>query len=229
MTAVNEIKERLGHYDDDDDNIFDDEETEPKWKKNRQMLEGDLESELETTPFETYKLFRGKKNSILGLKEVGIFKGIIRVKLTDSPADVCFDDNLLKQLLKPKGYKIRLYVLEAKGLTPMDVDMYGKPSKSDPYLKVKLGDFKFDDRVNAIDDVVDVDFYKMIEMDAELPGTSQLIIDVMDKDTIGYDDLIGSTVIDLEDRWFDNRWQELGKEFRVMPDTGNINNIRWVL
>ena len=40
-------------------------------------------------------------------------------------------------------------------------------------------------------------------MDAELPGTSQLIVDVMDKDTIGSDDLIGSTVIDLEDRWFD--------------------------
>ena len=87
----------------------------------------------------------------------------------------------------------------------MDHDMFGKPAKSDPYLKVSLGDFKFNDRENAVDDVVDVDFYKLIEMDAELPGASQLKIDVYDKDTIGYDDLIGSTIIDLEDRWFDNR------------------------
>lgn len=32
-------------------------------------------------------------------------------------------------------------------------------------------------------------------------------IDVMDYDDIGRDELIGSTVIDLEDRWFDTRWQ----------------------
>ena len=60
-------------------------------------------------------------------------------------------------------------------------------------------------------------------MDTELPGTSQLIVDVMDKDTIGSDDLIGSTVIDLEDRWFDQNWQILGREFRVpSADGGDI-------
>ena len=60
-------------------------------------------------------------------------------------------------------------------------------------------------------------------MDTELPGTSQLIVDVMDKDTIGSDDLIGSTVIDLEDRWFDQNWQIWGREFRVpSADGGDI-------
>ena len=42
----------------------------------------------------------------------------------------------------------------------------------------------------------------------------------MDKDTIGSDDLIGSTVIDLEDRWFDQRWQMWGREFRVPSADG---------
>ena len=42
----------------------------------------------------------------------------------------------------------------------------------------------------------------MVEFDAELPGTSQLNIKVMDKNTIGFDALIGTTVIDLEDRWY---------------------------
>ena len=82
-----------------------------------------------------------------------------------------------------------------------------------------------------VEDVVNVDFYKMIEMDCELPGTSQLVIDVMDKDTIGYDDLIGSTTIDLEDRWFDSRWQELGKEF-MCPQEGKDSDgkkFRWAV
>lgn len=39
-----------------------------------------------------------------------------------------------------------------------------------------------------------------IEIDAELPGASQLSIELMDRDTVGSDDLIGATVIDLEDR-----------------------------
>lgn len=32
-------------------------------------------------------------------------------------------------------------------------------------------------------------------------------IDVMDYDVFGRNELIGRTVIDLEDRWFDTRWQ----------------------
>lgn len=40
-------------------------------------------------------------------------------------------------------------------------------------------------------------------------------IEVMDYDTIGKDDLIGKTVIDLEDRWFDTRWQVRVPESQV--------------
>jgi hypothetical protein len=132
----------------------------------------------------------------------------------------------LDQLLKPQGYKIRLYALKANSLTAMDMGIGGRPGKSDPYLKIKLGKQKFNDRDNAIDDVTDADFYQLIEMNAELPGTSQLEISVMDKDDIGSDDLIGKTVIDLEDRWFDSRWQQMGRANRIMP-TDDPNNLRW--
>lgn len=43
------------------------------------------------------------------------------------------------ELLKPKGYKLRLYVLEALNLTPMDLGIGGRPGKSDPYISIKLG------------------------------------------------------------------------------------------
>lgn len=46
---------------------------------------------------------------------------------------------ILNQLLIPKGYKMRLYVLQAINLTPMDMGLGGRPGKSDPYLRVKLG------------------------------------------------------------------------------------------
>lgn len=60
-------------------------------------------------------------------------------------------------------------------------------------------------------------------MNAELPGASQLQINVKDHDDIGTDDLIGRTVVDLEDRWFDARWQRLGRENRV----SELNRFRW--
>eukprot|EP00604_Paraphysomonas_vestita_P002816 CAMPEP_0174818892 /NCGR_PEP_ID=MMETSP1107-20130205/1828_1 /TAXON_ID=36770 /ORGANISM="Paraphysomonas vestita, Strain GFlagA" /LENGTH=1810 /DNA_ID=CAMNT_0016031457 /DNA_START=453 /DNA_END=5885 /DNA_ORIENTATION=- len=185
----------------------------PKYMIGRKVLPYELEEELKTTPFETYYLYRGQKNHpVLGntLKVVGKFKGLVRVMLEENEPAL-FD---MTALLKPQQYKVRLYVLAGKNLTPMDMGFGGRPGKSDPYLKVKLGKELFDDRENAVDDVTDVDIYKLVEFNAELPGYSQLHISVMDKDEIGTDDVIGSTTIDLEDRWFDNRWQEIGRSNR---------------
>ena len=95
--------------------------------------------------------------------------------------------------------------------------MFGKPAKSDPYLIVSLGKDVVNDRQNAVDDVTDVDLYKLIEFNAELPGTSWLNIKVIDKNDFNSDGLIGQTGVDLEDRWFDSRWQEWGEENKVVP------------
>jgi Ca2+-dependent lipid-binding protein len=43
----------------------------------------------------------------------------------------------------------------------------------------------------------------------ELPGSSKLRLQVIDYDSLFSDDLIGETSIDIEDRYFDNRWQAL--------------------
>lgn len=109
---------------------------------------------------------------------------------------------------------ITIYSRRATNLTGMNVSISGKPGNSDPYLRVTLGKFVFDDRENAVDDVKETDLYKVIIIKAELPGASQLAIEVMDKNTFSSDALIGKTVIDLEDRWFDARWQALGIENR---------------
>lgn len=200
----------------------DEEEDEPpRYLKGRKVLPSTLEEFLETTPFETYELIRGQKNGLLGstVKVVGKFKGLIRI-LASPDEPPLFD---LAQLLNPKGYRVRLYVLRALKLTAMDMGFGGRPGLSDPYLKAVLGKEKFDDRENHIDDVVDADLYKVIEFNTELPGAGLLDVAVYDYDDFGGDDLIGRTVIDLEDRWFDNRWQKLGMENR----TESMDGYRW--
>jgi hypothetical protein len=208
----------------------DDTEPTPEWRIGRRELPSELEADLVTTPFESYPLTRGKLKGLFGgsLKVVGVFKGIIRVKRRKDDPDV-FPKELMETFSKPKPYKIRLYCLAAKALAAMDTDFRGNKTSSDPYLRVKLGKKVFNDRDNYVPQVIEVDFYKLIEFDAELPGTSQLIIEVMDKDTIGSDDLIGKTIIDLEDRWFDPRWQKEGEENRRLPGDNPLNpqSSRW--
>jgi hypothetical protein len=177
-------------------------------------LDGTLEEYLETSPFETYNLTRGKSSGVLGnIKVVGKFKGFVRVMESIDEPDI-YPEKLMAMLMKPRKYKLRLYCLKAYSLASMDKDFFGAVAKSDPYLKVEIGKFKFSDRKNAEENATDVDLYKTIEIDAELPGTSLLKISMMDKDNFGEvsDDIIGSTTIDLEDRLFDNRWQEMGRE-----------------
>ena len=64
------------------------------------------------------------------------FKGIVRVVDGHQTPPSLFD---LNALLRPQGTKVRLYVLRAVQLAAMDTDMWGRPGKSDPYLKVGCG------------------------------------------------------------------------------------------
>ncbi|KAG6952738.1 hypothetical protein JG688_00013149 [Phytophthora aleatoria] len=211
------------------------EEDDPdlkKYLKHRDLLDGELESELKTTPFEKYGLHIGqkkKKSSLLAAinpfskktrgvgddagmyKMAGYFKGLIRVIEREDEKPLFDFDTLLQTL----PYEVRIYVLDGVGFAPMDIGLNGRPGKSDPYLRLKLGDKKISDRKNYIEDTTDPDFYKMFMFNAKLPGASILTIEAMDHDLIGGDDLIGKTTIDLEDRLFDRRWQAMGKIYET--------------
>jgi hypothetical protein len=206
------------------------DDTQRKYLKHRELLEGELENELKTTPFEKYALHIGQKQnkpSLMAMinpfskkapkttggiyKVGGYFKGLIRIMEREDERPLIDID----RLLKVHPYEIRVYVLDGMGFAPMDLGLNGRPGKSDPYLKLTLGKTKVDDRKNYVDDTTDPDFYKMFVLSANLPGASLLKIDAMDFDLIGGDDLIGSTTIDLEDRLFDQRWQDMGKMYET--------------
>ena len=187
------------------------DEGPPKYMIDREVYKGAAptwEDKMETTPFETYALFIGKDER---RKQSCLFKGLIRISESEDAPPIMEEDKL-QQLLKPQQYKLRLYVLKATQLAARDQAFMGRPGRSDPYILVRLGNNLYNDRENFVSDVDEADLYKLIEFDCELPGAGRLDVALMDHDDFGSDDLIGRTVIDLEDRWFDERWQKVGEQ-----------------
>ena len=75
-----------------------------------------------------------------------------------------------------------------------------------------------DEKKNHQDDQKNCKWYKYYDIAGEMPGSSILKIQVYDYDDILSDDLIGTTLIDLEDRYFNCDWQKLiEKPVEVRP------------
>lgn len=68
-----------------------------------------------------------------------MFKSVIKLKELGSEKALKVAEKLLK-FITPRTLKVRLYVLRARSLTPMDID-----GKSDPYLWLRLGGREIED------------------------------------------------------------------------------------
>jgi hypothetical protein len=86
---------------------------------------------------------------------------------------------------------------------------------SDPYITVSLGKERISDRSNYLPKTLEPKFYRRFDIVTRLPGPSRLELGVWDYDLISFDDCIGTTVIDLEDRVFEQRWNAIGKEYQT--------------
>ena len=91
---------------------------------------------------------------------------------------------------------VRVYVVRAFTLQPKDPN-----GKSDPYIKLKLGKKKINDKERFIPNSLNPIFGRYYELPALLPIDHTLKITVMDYDRTSADDLIGETFIDLENRY----------------------------
>lgn len=212
----------------DDDDELSDEDDVPHYLVNRRNVSGALEDELDAA-FETYSLFRGdmllrrdgsREPNLNAYRSVGKFKGIVRVlRSRDEPP--VFD---LDAFLNPQTYLVRVYVLDAHGLIPKSAS-----DKCEPYLRVTLGDGQrrehvADTRSSDIAATCVPKFHEMFQFKAELPGASELRVDVLDHDAFSLtsltgasdDDLVGGTLIDLEDRWFSSKWQGMDSDRRPL-------------
>lgn len=159
-------------------------------------------------------------------RTVGKFKGMIRIveneEVTLKPKRLSivgvdgqeepdeeteerkFFKTITKQLLVRTECVIRVYILNCIDLAQRDLD-----SPSDPYVRIKIGKNKINDRENYKLDEPNPDFYKHYDLNTFLPGDSMLKIQLWDFDDILPDDKIGTTRIDLEDRYFSYKWNKL--------------------
>eukprot|EP01052_Picozoa_sp_SAG31_P013809 SAG31_NODE_841_length_11595_cov_3.739388_3_plen_1000_part_00 len=110
-------------------------------------------------------------------------------------------EDSLKQQLNPQKVVVRAYILEAKDLMPKDAD-----GKAEPYIESRLGQLTHGSAEDAKHSL-NPQLRKMHEFHTQLPGPSKLELTLWDDDTVGRE-LIGTTVIDLEDRWFCGAWRD---------------------
>jgi len=181
-----------------------DDEEEPEYMRGRATVDNELEDVIDCKPFTLVDLYTGQKNAARFFgspyTKVGTWKGLVRVSETKEPSDY---ESHVKDLLHPRSLMCRLYVLRATKLMPKDTN-----GKADPYLTVTLGKTKISTRDRHFRRVLDAPFYEAFEIPVSLPGDSTLKLQVWDWDGIG-DDLIGTTYIDIEDRWFSKAWRKL--------------------
>ncbi|KAM3144321.1 hypothetical protein pb186bvf_003485 [Paramecium bursaria] len=118
------------------------------------------------------------------------------------------------EIITKSAVTVQIYILDCSNLPPKDFD-----SMSDPYIQIKLGDQVVDNQKEYKQDDCNPKFYKLFTISTELPGASDLIIQVYDYDDLYcrwyyiqlfIKELIGQTVIDIEERYsFQQRFRQL--------------------
>ncbi|CAF3824596.1 unnamed protein product [Rotaria sordida] len=98
----------------------------------------------------------------------------------------------------PITLKCRLYIIKALLYRSWD------PSgKADPFIKIVLNnDTIIDDVDGKLPNTLEPIFGKSYEFDVQLPFQSLIRIQIWDWDMTSFNDMVGETKIDIENRWF---------------------------
>eukprot|EP00033_Pygsuia_biforma_P002484 GCRY01002754.1.p1 GENE.GCRY01002754.1~~GCRY01002754.1.p1 ORF type:complete len:1277 (-),score=458.89 GCRY01002754.1:265-4095(-) len=204
-----------------DDQVIGAEDEEDEEKEDRNAVAHELEYHIKDMPFTMFELSRGRVKHKMSLVKriatgitrsgvdravVGRLKGRFRVIPDDAPKE---EEPLpLQQMYTPRPCAVRVYITKGMQMVPKDMD-----GSSDPYLVVRNGKGKehvIKDSDNYKPNTLQPDFFKCYELPAILPGNSELTVSVFDHDMLPVShDLIGSTVVDLEDRFFSESWKAM--------------------
>jgi hypothetical protein len=127
--------------------------------------------------------------------------GIDHLNISKHLCNLESDEILKRSLLSETRCMIRAYMVSAYNLSSRD-----NGSDSDPYLAITCNGKTFSDRDNYQLDNPQPDFFKKFEFEGKFPGSTPLKVEVWDYDMIFGDDLIGTSIVDLEDRYFNMEW-----------------------
>jgi hypothetical protein len=173
---------------------------EPEEKKGpeRPEVKNELEFELKDSSITQYKLYRAKQKGKQKIKiEVGEIKCRVRILEKGTKDENTLD---LPTLYKPRNVVVRMYVLEGFQLVPKDSN-----GENNPYLWVKTAKFKQKDVDKRQQKTSRPQFFQRYEIGCSFPEETVVDLAIWDYDAIGFDDLIGATRIDLEQRFFSKR------------------------
>jgi len=128
--------------------------------------------------------------------------GVAHLKITKHLADLESDETLKRLLNQINKCVVRIYIVSAYNLASRDNGGF-----SDPYCIVKCGRKVYNERDNYQEDEPNPGIYKSFDFEATFPGAPPIELTLMDYDLIFGDESIGTTLIDLEDRFFSPDWQ----------------------
>uniref|UniRef100_UPI00398F19C0 myoferlin-like n=1 Tax=Pristiophorus japonicus TaxID=55135 RepID=UPI00398F19C0 len=147
----------------------------------------------------TFKLYRGR---VSGDSEdpmvVGEFKGTFRIYPLPEDPTKPLPPPQFRQLPSSELQicLVRVYIIRALTLSPKD-----RVGKCDAYIRISLGKELINDRDNYIPNTLNPVFGRIYQLYATIPLNKDLKVSVYDYDFVSQDDIIGETVIDLENRY----------------------------
>lgn len=130
--------------------------------------------------------------------------GIEHLEISKAITNLNSDEILKKALLKVEKCIVRFYAIDGYNMASRD-----NGSPSDTYLALECNGHKVNERDIYQLDEPNPKFNKMYDFEAHFPGSSPLKIEVWDYDAIFGDELVGSSTLDLEDRYFTLDWVAL--------------------
>jgi len=188
--------------------------------KQREELKTTVDAKTGAPPFDSFALMRGRAKGRGFLSRllktdapanVGAFKAsivITRAKEQASAAATALALSVLPKTsdLTPRLLVVRVYVL--KGFRLFNGDS-GGGSEMNTYVKIGLGGTVISRRDVSRKGNDNVEYFQAFEIAATLPGIALLNVSIMEKNVFGFDTLVGTGIIDLENRWFSKKWRAL--------------------
>lgn len=130
--------------------------------------------------------------------------GIASLKVDEFMQNYRFEKDLLRRLTESVKGIAKLYLLE--GYNFASRDMF---SLSDPYLIIKCGKTEINEQKEYQTDTAEPTFYKCYQFNVSFPGSPVISIEAYDYDMFFGDELIGTTKLDLDDRFFNKEWSSI--------------------
>jgi len=181
----------------------------PEWMNGRCVLHhhGNLEDHITDQPFHSFQLqYASGSNSKQQSSLCGHVRGKIQIsKYAQEGNNI---DQLVKQVSVPIKLVVRVYIPKCFGV------IRSRFKEQNCYLELTLNDHVH--KCPAEKGKAVFEFLHSFETHLVLPGPAIAKLTLKESHLLGRDQEIGTTAIDLEDRWYSQQWNDIGLKVKPM-------------